>query len=177
MSRVGSSPINIDSAVKVDLQGSSINISGKHGKFTHTIPMELEVSLNDSIMTVKPKKMTKKSRSLWGLTTRLLQNYVKGANEGFQKTLEMTGVGFRSSTDSKILTLVLGFSHQILYVIPEGITIKCVKPTTIEIFGSDKQKVGQVAADIRALRKPEPYKGKGIRYNDEVIRRKEGKKK
>lgn len=177
MSRVGSSPIKIDNDVKVAINGTNVNISGKLGQFSHDVSSDLEVVFHDGLLEVKPKRLNKKSRALWGLSVRLLKNYVEGVKTGYKRTLEMTGVGFRAACDGKILNMTLGFSHQVIYVVPQGVAIKCPKPTTIEITGADKQQVGQVAAEIRAIRKPEPYKGKGVRYDDEQIRRKEGKKK
>jgi large subunit ribosomal protein L6 len=135
------------------------------------------VKLEDGKVTVTPANDTKKARALWGTTRARIQNLVDGVNEGFKKDLEIVGVGYRAQVQGKSLNLQLGFSHDVNYPIPEGIQIKCEKPTSIEISGADKQLVGQVAAEIRGYRPPEPYKGKGVRYADEYILRKEGKKK
>ena len=128
-------------------------------------------------MTVAPVNESKRARALWGTTRARIQNLVTGVTDGFSKSLEITGVGYRASVQGQILNLQVGYSHEVNYPIPEGIEIKCAKPTSIAISGADKQRVGQTAAEIRSYRPPEPYKGKGIRYSDEIIRRKEGKKK
>lgn len=177
MSRIGKLPVAIPSGVKVDIAGQQIEITGKLGKLTTSFEKEVNVTVGDGKVSVKPANDTTRARAMWGLVRSLVNNMVRGVSEGFTVRLEINGVGYRSSVDGNILTLFLGYSHEIKYAIPEGVDIKCEKPTLIVIFGADKQKVGQVAAEIRALRPPEPYKGKGIKYEDEKIRRKQGKKK
>lgn len=177
MSRVGGAAIKVNKDVKVAIEGNLVKISGKLGEFSHEVYSDLEPVFHEGVLEIRPRRLNKKSKALWGLSVRLLSSFVEGVQNGYTRTLEMTGVGFRAACDGKILNITSGFSHQVLFVVPQGVTIKCPKPTTIEISGSSKQQVGQVAAVIRDIRKPEPYKGKGIRYTDEQIRRKEDKKK
>jgi large subunit ribosomal protein L6 len=178
MSRVGKNPVTVDQSVEVALQDHSLTVKGKLGSLSRDFPKEVNLSFQEGKIKVDPvNKDDARSRSMWGLSRTLVQNMVKGVSDGWTKDLEMTGVGYKASIVNNMLVLFLGYSHEIMYAIPKGITIKCDKPTSISVFGSDKQLVGQVAAEIRLLRKPEPYKGKGIRYKDEVIRRKETKKK
>lgn len=177
MSRVGKLPIEVSSDVKVNISGNNIVVNGPKGELAWDCASEVIVDFADGKITVKPRSKAQRSIAMWGLTRSLINNMVKGVKDGYTRTLEVNGVGFRAAVDGKILTLFLGYSHDIMYVIPEGIEIKTPKPTIIEISGHDKQMVGEVAAKLRKLRKPEPYKGKGVRYSDEVVRRKEGKKK
>lgn len=177
MSRIGKLPVAIPASVQPTLEGTRFFVKGPKGELAMQFTNEVVVTLDDGAVTVKPANDTKRARSMWGMTRSLVSNLVTGVSEGFSKTLEVNGVGYRVAVDNGVLNLFLGYSHEIKFVVPEGIEIKCPKPTQIEISGADKQLVGQVASEIRALRKPEPYKGKGIRYGDEVIRRKEGKKK
>lgn len=178
MSRIGKNPVPIPSGVNVAVAGQTINIAGKLGKHSLTVPPDVTVAVSEGKVVLTPREMSKRARSLWGTTRALVASGIRGVSTGFTANLEINGVGYRANLDGKSLNLQLGFSHDIKFPIPEGITIKVgEKQTTIAITGADKQKVGQVAAEIRALRKPEPYKGKGIKYDAEHIRRKEGKKK
>ena len=177
MSRVGKSPIQIPDGVNIAVNDNNIEVAGKLGKLSMVIDSAINVEIKDKVITVSPKSLIRHARSMWGTTRNRIQNMITGVQTGFTKTLEMTGVGYRSNVEGNKLKLELGFSHDIFYPIPEGINIQCPKPTQIEISGYDKQRVGQVAAEIRSYRGPEPYKGKGVRYSDEVILRKEGKKK
>jgi large subunit ribosomal protein L6 len=142
-----------------------------------TVSEEIETSLQDAHVWVKPRNESKRARMLWGTTRALIANMVKGVSQGFTVNLEINGVGYRAAVQGKTLQLALGYSHDVNYPIPEGIAIKCEKPTSISITGKDRQRVGQIAAEIRAFRGPEPYKGKGVKYDTETILRKEGKKK
>ena len=177
MSRVGKNPVTIPQGVTVDVAGGVATVKGKLGTLKLPITKEVEVSVKDGKVWVKPVQEDTRSRVLWGTTRANLRNMVEGVSKGYSKALEINGVGYRAAVQGKNLQLQMGYSHDVLYPIPEGITIKCEKPTAVLISGFDKQKVGQVAAEIRAVRPPEPYKGKGIKYDTETILRKEGKKK
>jgi large subunit ribosomal protein L6 len=177
MSRVGKNPVEVPSGVEVTINGSLVAAKGKLGRLEYEATNEVSVSLEDGKVVIKPIGETKRSQAMWGTARSRIQNLVTGVSEGFRKDLEINGVGYRAQVQGKTLVLQLGYSHDVNYPIPDGIEIKCEKPTSIAISGADKQRVGQVAAEIRAHRKPEPYKGKGIKYADEVILRKEGKKK
>lgn len=177
MSRTGKKPVAIPSGVTASIEGGVVSMKGPKG--TLTIPMADEVTyaLEDGKLTVAPANATKRARSFWGMQRTLIQNLVTGVTEGYTKVLEITGVGYRANAQGKTLKLQLGYSHDVDFAVPEGIEIKTPDNTTVEISGIDKQQVGQVAAEIRRWRKPEPYKGKGIKYRGEFIFRKEGKKK
>jgi len=177
MSRVGKYPVVVPSGVTVTLAGTEVQVKGKLGMSSIKVVDEVEASLEGTQLWVKPKSETKRARMMWGTTRALLNNMVKGVSEGFTINLEINGVGYRAAVQGKTLNLQLGYSHDINYPIPEGITMKCEKPTSISITGKDKEVVGQIAAEIRAFRGPEPYKGKGVKYETETILRKEGKKK
>jgi large subunit ribosomal protein L6 len=177
MSRVGKNPVSIPQGVTVDVAGGVATVKGKLGTLKLPITKEVDVSVQDGEVLVKPVNETNESRVMWGTTRANLRNMVEGVSKGYSKALEINGVGYRAAVQGKNLQLQMGYSHDVLYPIPEGITIKCEKPTAVLISGYDKQKVGQVAAEIRAVRPPEPYKGKGIKYDTETILRKEGKKK
>jgi large subunit ribosomal protein L6 len=177
MSRVGKNPVTIPQGVTVDVAGGVATVKGKLGTLKLPLTKEVEVSVKDGKVWVKPVNDNTQSRVLWGTTRANLRNMVEGVSKGYSKALEISGVGYRAAVQGKNLQLQMGYSHDVLYPIPEGITIKCEKPTAVLISGYDKQKVGQVAAEIRAVRPPEPYKGKGIKYDTETILRKEGKKK
>jgi large subunit ribosomal protein L6 len=177
MSRVGKNPVTIPQGVTVDVAGGVATVKGKLGTLKLPIMKQVEVSVKDGKVWVKPLQEDTQSRVLWGTTRANLRNMVEGVSKGYSKALEINGVGYRAAVQGKNLQLQMGYSHDVLYPIPEGITIKCEKPTAVLISGYDKQKVGQVAAEIRAVRPPEPYKGKGIKYDTETILRKEGKKK
>jgi large subunit ribosomal protein L6 len=177
MSRVGKNPVTIPQGVTVDVAGGVATVKGKLGTLKLPITKEVDVSVQDGKVLVKPVNETNESRVMWGTTRANLRNMVEGVSKGYSRALEINGVGYRAAVQGKNLQLQMGYSHDVLYPIPEGITIKCEKPTAVLISGYDKQKVGQVAAEIRAVRPPEPYKGKGIKYDTETILRKEGKKK
>jgi len=177
MSRVGQVPVTLPAGVEVALAGREVNAKGKLGALTLTLPDEVGLTQEDGKLTVTPRGQSKRARAPWGTTRSLLQNIVTGVSEGFKIDLEIAGVGYRAAVDGRELVLQLGYSHEIRHAIPDGIEIACERPTRIAVSGIDRQQVGQTAAEIRAYRKPEPYKGKGIRYANEVIVRKEGKKK
>ncbi|CAA7627087.1 50S ribosomal protein L6 [Magnetospirillum sp. SS-4] len=177
MSRVGKYPVSVPSGVTVQISGPDITVKGKLGESQLTARDCVEVSLDGSQLWVKPKNETKEARMMWGTTRALLNNMVKGVSDGFTINLEINGVGYRAAVDGKVLKLQLGYSHDIEFPIPDDISMKCDKPTAISISGRDRQRVGQIAAEIRSFRGPEPYKGKGIKYETETILRKEGKKK
>jgi large subunit ribosomal protein L6 len=177
MSRVGKNPVPIPSGVTVDLQGQALKVKGKRGELSLVVHDDVEVTKTADALAFKPRGDSRRARMQWGTARNLASNMVRGVSDGFTINLEINGVGYRAQADAKNLKLQLGFSHDVEVPIPAGIQIKAVKPTEIEITGSDRQKVGQLAAEIRSLRPPEPYKGKGIKYSTETIRRKEGKKK
>lgn len=175
MSRIGKKPIEIPANNKVEIKVGSITIEGPKGKLTKTIPATIKVEPKEKQIIVTRPTDSNRDKALHGLTRSLIFNMVKGVNEGFSKELEIRGVGFRAQFSAKILNLQLGFSHPINYPVPEGIFLEVPKPTQIIVKGIDKEKVGSVAAEIRSFYKPEPYKGKGIRYKDEYVRHKVGK--
>jgi large subunit ribosomal protein L6 len=175
MSRIGQKPILVPDKVKVAVNGPLVNIEGPRGKLKHTLPHGIEARLDGKTLLVEKKVDTRQHKALHGLSRSLLANYVQGANEGFQKKLEIQGVGFKAALAGKNLNLNLGFSHPVVYSVPDDIKVTVTDNTNILVEGADKQKVGAVAADIRAYYPPEPYKGKGVRYAGEQIIRKEGK--
>lgn len=177
MSRVGKYPVIVPAGVTVSVEGQTVRAKGKLGELSFLVVDEVEAKLEDGKVWVKPRNETKFARAMWGTARARINNLVKGVGEGFTKKLDIVGVGYRAAVQGKVLKLSLGFSHDVDFPIPEGIDIKCPQPTQIEISGTDKQVVGQVASEIRAYRSPEPYKGKGVKYADEKILRKEGKKK
>jgi len=177
MSRVGKYPVVVPAGVTVTIAGSEVSVKGKLGATALTIVDDVETSLDGDKLWVKPKSESKRARMMWGTTRALLNNMVKGVSEGFTVNMEINGVGYRAAVQGNVLQLALGFSHDVNYPIPDDITIKCEKPTSISVTGKDRQRVGQIASEIRAYRGPEPYKGKGIKYENETILRKEGKKK
>ncbi|MBO6542553.1 MAG: 50S ribosomal protein L6 [Alphaproteobacteria bacterium] len=177
MSRIGKKPIAVPSNVTVNLDGQNVSVKGPKGQLALTLVEEVSIANGEEGLVVTPRDESQRARAMWGMQRTLVQNLVTGVAEGFTRKLEINGVGYRAAMQGKNLQLALGFSHDVLYEVPEGIEIKTPKPTEIEISGSDKQVVGQVAAEIRGYRPPEPYKGKGVKYDDEVIFRKEGKKK
>lgn len=177
MSRVGKNPIAIPDGVTVTLEGNKLIAKGKRGELSYLTADEIETIISDNEVTVKPIGNGRRARTMWGTTRSLVENMVIGVSDGFTKTLEIQGVGYKAQAQGKKLVLSLGFSHDVDFAVPEGIEIKTPQPTQIDITGTDRQKVGQVAAEIRAYRPPEPYKGKGVRYAGEYILRKEGKKK
>ena len=177
MSRVGKNEVIVPEGVNFSVDGRVLSVKGKLGELTEKVTDSVIVEFKDNKVSVKPVKKDKESFSQWGLVRTLINNMVIGVESGFTKTLEVNGVGYRAATEGDILQLQLGYSHDIKVAIPKEISVKCSKPTEIVISGANKQKVGQFAAEIRSLRKPEPYKGKGVRYSDEYVRQKEGKKK
>ena len=177
MSRVDKMPISIPEDVEVNITGTVVSAKGKLGELVSELPDSVKISAEESVIKVFPKDDTQKAKADWGLSRAIIFNMVTGVDKGYKKELEIHGVGYRASVEGNILTLQLGYSHDIKVAIPEDIKIICPKPTTIILTGANKQRVGQLASEIRAFRKPEPYKGKGIRYLDEYVRRKEGKKK
>jgi large subunit ribosomal protein L6 len=177
MSRIGKKPIPVPKNVTATVDGQKVTVKGPKGQLSLTLVDDIEVAIEDGAVVVKPRADTKRARSMWGMSRSLVENLMKGTTNGFTRTLEITGVGYRAAIDGKSLKLQLGYSHDVLYPVPEGISIAVPKPTEITISGIEKDKVGQVAAEIRGFRGPEPYKGKGIRYQGEFIQRKEGKKK
>lgn len=179
MSRAGKHPVVVPAGVKVNLIDNSIEIVGPKGTLKRNIHRDVIVQYEGSEIVVQPRSATTQSRALWGTTRRVIASMVKGVTEGFAKILEINGVGFKAAANPKgdMVRLTLGFSHEIIYIPQEGVTLKTPKPTQIDVEGIDAVAVGQTAAEIRAFKKPEPYKGKGIKYSTETVRRKEGKKK
>jgi len=177
MSRIGKHPVTVPSGVTVDVAGQVLTAKGKLGSLKLVVSNEITAQVADGKVTVTPKSQTKRARTLWGTTRALVNNMVNGVSKGFTVNLEINGVGYRAAVQGKVLNLQLGYSHEVKFPIPDDVKITCEKPTSIAISGADRQRVGQVAAVIRSYRKPEPYKGKGIKYELETIRRKEGKKK
>ena len=177
MSRIAKSPVVVPAGVEVKIDGQSISVKGKNGQLSLNVHTSVTVSQEDSVLKFAARDESKLSRSLSGTTRSLVNNMVVGVTEGFKKTLELQGVGYRAAAKGKTLNLNLGFSNPIDYELPEGIKAETPNVTTILLSGVDKQQIGQVAAEIRAFRPPEPYKGKGVRYADEYVRRKEAKKK
>jgi large subunit ribosomal protein L6 len=177
MSRVGKYPVPVPSGVTVQIAGAEFIAKGKNGESRMPIVEEVETSIDGAMVWVKPKSETKRARMMWGTTRALINNMIKGVSDGFTVNLEINGVGYRAAVEGSNLKLQLGFSHDVDYPIPDDVTIKCEKPTAISISGRNRQRVGQIAAEIRSYRGPEPYKGKGIKYATETILRKEGKKK
>jgi len=177
MSRIGKKPVSIPAGVTASIDGNAISVKGPKGTLTMPKAELISYELIEGGISVQPANDTKAARAFWGMQRTLVQNLVTGVTQGFSKKLLITGVGYRANLQGKVLRLQLGYSHDVNFEIPEGITIATPDQTTVEISGIDKQKVGQVAAEIRRWRKPEPYKGKGIKYAGEFIFRKEGKKK
>ncbi len=177
MSRIGKKAVAIPSGVNASVEGQTVKMKGPKGALQYVVPDEIVVKMDKGAIKVDPRTETKRARAMWGTSRTLVANLVAGVTKGFESKLEITGVGYRAAVQGKNLQLALGYSHDVVYPIPEGITIATPKPTEIVVSGIDKQKVGQVAAEIRAFRKPEPYKGKGVKYAGEYIFRKEGKKK
>ncbi len=177
MSRIGKKAVTVPSGVTATVDGQAISVKGPKGELSAVLVDDVIAKLEDGEISVNPRADTKRGRSMWGLSRTVVSNLVEGVSEGFTKTLEITGVGYRAAVEGNKLKLALGFSHDVNYDIPSDITIACPRPTEITVSGIDKQKVGQVASEIRRYRPPEPYKSKGVRYTGEYIFRKEGKKK
>lgn len=177
MSRIGQVPVPIPDGVNVNIAGQLVTAKGKLGELSVTLMPEVEIAQEEKQIVVRPRNDSLRARQMWGTARSVVNNLIMGVNEGFKKELEINGVGYRAQLKGKNLVLQLGFSHDVEFPIPEGIKIQCADQTHISIEGADCQKVGQVAAEIRGYRPPEPYKGKGVKYADEEILRKEGKKK
>jgi large subunit ribosomal protein L6 len=177
MSRIGKKPVAVPAGVTAAIDGQTVSAKGPKGELKFVVNDEVLVKLENNEISVQPKDQSKVARSKWGMSRTQILNILNGVKDGFEKKLEITGVGYRASLQGKNLQLALGFSHDVVYETPQGITIAVPKPTEITVSGIDKQQVGQVAAEIREYRGPEPYKGKGVRYAGEKIVRKEGKKK
>ncbi|KPF70872.1 50S ribosomal protein L6 [alpha proteobacterium AAP81b] len=177
MSRIGKKPVAVPAGVTASIDGRILKVKGPKGELTMPLADDIAYAIDAGQIAVTPANETKRARAFWGMQRTLVANLVTGVSDGFTKVLEITGVGYRASVQGKNLKLQLGYSHDVDFPIPEGITIKTPDQTTVEITGSDKQRVGQIASEIRRWRKPEPYKGKGIKYRGEFIFRKEGKKK
>ena len=177
MSRIGKKPVVIPAGVTAKVDGQLVQVKGGKGQLEFVAPDEVSVVLQDNAIKIDPRDSSKRARAMWGTARARVNNLVVGVTSGFEKKLEITGVGYRAAVQGKVLQLALGFSHDVNYPIPTGVAIATPKPTEITITGIDKRQVGQVAAEIRAFRGPEPYKGKGVKYANEFIFRKEGKKK
>jgi large subunit ribosomal protein L6 len=177
MSRVGKKPVPVPSGVTATVDGQTVKMKGSKGELSFRVPEEVTVAMENGAVQVNPRDDSKTARAKWGMSRAQVANLVEGVSKGFEKRLEINGVGYKAAVAGKVLKLSLGYSHDVDYAIPAGITIATPRPTEVHISGIDKQKVGQTAAEIREFRSPEPYKGKGVKYSDEFIFRKEGKKK
>jgi large subunit ribosomal protein L6 len=177
MSRVGKKPVSLPSGVSANVQGQMVSVKGPKGTLSVALHDDVSAKVEGGGVTVDPRFETKRARAMWGTYRALVERAVEGVTKGYERRLEINGVGYRAALQGKTLQLQLGYAHDIAFPIPEGITITLPKPTEIVVSGIDGQKVGHVAAEIRAFRTPEPYKGKGVKYSDEFIFRKEGKKK
>ena len=177
MSRIGKKPVTVPDGVEITLNGQNVAAKGPKGELSVTLSDKVSVEKDHTGIIVSPVDKSMKSRSFWGLSRSLVENIVVGVSSGFDRKLELQGVGYRAQVQGQTLKLALGFSHDIDFPVPEGIKVECPSQTEIVISGTDKQKVGQVASEIRAYRPPEPYKGKGVHYEGEYVFRKEGKKK
>jgi large subunit ribosomal protein L6 len=177
MSRIGKKPVPLPGGVSASVSGQTVSVKGPKGTRAFTATDDVTLAVEDGAVTVTPRGKSKRARQQWGMSRTQVANLVTGVTEGFKKEMDITGVGYRAAVQGKILKLALGYSHDVDFAIPSEVTISTPKPTEIIVEGIDQQVVGQVAANIRGWRKPEPYKGKGIRYRDEFIFRKEGKKK
>ena len=177
MSRIGKKPVTVPAGVTANVSGQTVSVKGPKGELKTILNEQVLVKMGEDGIKVDPINETKLARSSWGMSRTLVENMMKGVTDGYSKTLEITGVGYRAALTGKVLQLNLGYSHDVNYAVPAGIDVKVTKPTEIVISGINKQQVGQVAAEIREYRGPEPYKGKGVKYAGEYIHRKEGKKK
>jgi large subunit ribosomal protein L6 len=177
MSRIGKKPVAVPKEVTASVTGQTVKMKGPKGELSFVASDRVSVSMKDGAIKVEPRNETKQARSEWGMSRTRIRNLITGVTKGYERRLEINGVGYRAAVAGQKLDLALGHSHEVKYAIPAGIKIETPKPTEIVITGIDAQKVGQVAAEIRAYRPPEPYKGKGVKYSDEYIHRKEGKKK
>jgi large subunit ribosomal protein L6 len=177
MSRIGKKAVAIPAGVTASVEGQTVKMKGPKGALQFVVPDDIIIKMDKGAIKVDPRSETKRALAMWGTSRTLVSNLIAGVTKGFETKLDITGVGYRATVQGKNLQIALGFSHDVIYPIPDGIAIATPKPTEIVVSGIDKQKVGQVAAEIRAFRPPEPYKGKGVRYSGEYIFRKEGKKK
>ena len=177
MSRVGKKPVAVPSGVTATVDGQLTKVKGSKGELSFVVPENVSIAMEDGAVAVNPRDETKDARAKWGMSRSQVANLVEGVTKGFERKLEINGVGYRAAVAGKVLKLSLGYSHDVEYAIPTGITITTPKPTEVVVAGIDKRQVGQTAAEIREFRSPEPYKGKGVKYADEFIFRKEGKKK
>jgi large subunit ribosomal protein L6 len=177
MSRVGKKPVAVPAGVTAKLDGHTVAIKGAKGELKFTAPDDVDLKIEGNLISVAPRSESKRARAMWGMSRSMIQGLVIGVTKGFEKKLEINGVGYKAAVAGKNLQLSLGYSHDVMFPIPAGVTITTPKPTEVTVAGADKRQVGQVAAEIRAVRRPEPYKGKGVKYIDEFVFRKEGKKK
>jgi len=176
MSRIGKKPVNLPSGVTASVSGQTVEVKGPNGTRTFTATDDVTITVEDNAVSVTPRGSSKRARQQWGMSRSQIQNLVQGVTTGFKKELEINGVGYRAAIQGNVLKLNLGYSHDVDFIVPDGVTVTAPKPTIIFVEGIDQQLVGQVAANIREWRKPEPYKGKGIKYKEEFIFRKEGKR-
>ena len=176
MSRIGKKPVGLPDGVTASVSGQTVEVKGPKGARTFTATDDVTLSVEDNAVSVTPRGKSKRAKQQWGMSRTQIQNLVTGVTEGFKKELEINGVGYRAQMQGNVLKLNLGYSHDVDFIVPDGVTVTAPKPTIIFVEGNDQQLVGQVAANIREWRKPEPYKGKGIKYKDEYIFRKEGKR-
>ncbi len=176
-SRIGKQPIAVVGGVVATISGQEVQVRGPKGQLAFTVPAEIEVTQADGQLTLAPREQSQRANAMWGLSRTLVNNMVVGVTQGYEETLELVGVGYRAALKGRALSLSLGFSHDVDVAPPEGVTFAVPRPVEIKISGVDKQAVGEIAAKIRRIRPPEPYKGKGVRYQGEKVRRKEGKKK
>jgi large subunit ribosomal protein L6 len=177
MSRIGKKPVELPSGVEASVSGQTVSVKGPKGARDFTATDDVSITVDGNVITVEPRGKSKRARQQWGMSRTMVQNLVTGVTDGFKKELEISGVGYRAQMQGNTLKLALGYSHDVDFEVPQGVTVTCPKQTEIVVEGIDQQVVGQVAAKIREWRAPEPYKGKGIKYKDEYIFRKEGKKK
>ena len=177
MSRVGKKPVQVPTGVTAKVDGQLVSVKGAKGELAFSVPEDVSVAFEGGLIKVDPRGESKRARAMWGMSRAMINNIVVGVSKGYERKLEITGVGYKAAIAGKNLQLSLGFSHDVNYPVPTGVTITTPKPTEILVAGADKRQVGQVAAEIRAYRGPEPYKGKGVKYEGEFIFRKEGKKK
>ncbi len=177
MSRIGKKPVELPSGVTASVSGQTVEVKGPKGTRSFKATDDVTITVDGNVVTVEPRGKSKRARQQWGMSRTMVANLATGVSEGFKKELELSGVGYRAQMQGNVLNLSLGYSHDVKFEVPEGVTVTSAKPTEILVEGIDEQQVGQVAANIRAWRKPEPYKGKGIKYKGEYIFRKEGKKK
>ncbi len=177
MSRIGKKPVELPSGVEASISGQTVTVKGPTGSREFTATDDVQITIDGNVVTVEPRGKSKRARQQWGMSRTMVANLVEGVTNGFKKELELSGVGYRAQAQGNKLTLNLGYSHDVIFDVPEGVSVATPKQTEVVVEGIDQQLVGQVAANIREWRAPEPYKGKGIKYKDEYIFRKEGKKK